>query len=65
MLSIRNILVEMISECSEGEPSKWIPELEEIVCEARQSLERLNRLSVALDSLSTELSETLCAVGRI
>ena len=65
MLSVRNILVEMISECSEGEPSKWLPELEEIVAEARLSLENLNRLSGALDCLSTELSETLCAVGRI
>ncbi len=65
MLSVRNILAEMISECAEGEPSKWLPELEEIVSEARASLENLNRLNTALDSLSSELSETLCAVGRI
>ena len=65
MLSVRNILVEMISECTEGEPSKWIPELEQIVGEARESLDCLNRLKGALDCLRAELFETLCAVGRI
>lgn len=65
MLSVRNILMEMISECASGEPAKWLPELEEIVAEARESLENLNRLNNALDALSSELAEALCAVERV
>ena len=63
MLSVRNILVEMIHECSAGEPEKWISELEEIVCEARRSFESLKRLEDAIDDLSEELEESLCALG--
>ena len=64
MLSVHNILVEMLSECAKGDPSKWIPELEEIVAEARVSLDNLTRFNSALDELSSELEETLCAVGK-
>ena len=64
MLSIHNILVEMISECTIGDPVKWISELEEIVAEARSSLDDLKRFNSALDALSSELEETLCAIGH-
>ncbi len=63
MLSIRNILVEMIYECSVGDPAKWIGELEEIVREARESYETLLRLKSTIDDLSDELEESLCALG--
>ena len=65
MLSIRNILVEMLAECSRGEPSKWIPELEEIVRDARASLNDLKRLEGAIEDLSCELEESLCAIGSM
>ena len=63
MLSIRNILVEMLTECSGSEPSRWITELEEIVKDARDSLDNLQRLKGAIDDLSEELEESLCAIG--
>lgn len=63
MLSIHNILMEMLSECAVGEPARWVPELEEIVAEARGALDDLTRFKFALDDLSFELEETLCRVG--
>ena len=60
MLSVRNILVELLSEWSEGDGAKWIPELEEIVRDARASLDNLRRLEEAIDDLSCELEESLC-----
>lgn len=63
MLSIHNILMEMLSECAVGEPERWIPELEEIVAEARNSLDNMKRFNLALSELSCELEETLCRVG--
>ena len=65
MLSVRNILVEMLSECAKGDPEKWIPELEELVADARASLDSLTRLKSALTDLSSELEESACVVGRI
>ena len=65
MLSVRNILVEMLSECAGREPEKWIPELEELVADARASLDCLTRLKSALSDLSEEFEETVCAVGKI
>ena len=62
MLSVHNILVEMLAECAHGEPAAWIPELEEIVADARDSLERLKRLNLSLNELSAELEETLCVI---
>ncbi len=63
MLSIRNILIEMISEWSLTSPEKWISELEETVAEARCALENLKKLNLALDELTDELAEAKCAVG--
>ena len=63
MLSVRNILVEMLSECAGHEPEKWIPELEELVEEARAALDMLNGLKSALYELSLEFEESLCIAG--
>ena len=60
MLSVRNILVELLSEWSDGDGARWIPELEEIVRDARASLDNLRRLEGAIDDLSSELEESLC-----
>lgn len=60
MLSIRHILLEMISECAEKEPRRWISELEETVCEAKETLEHLERLKSALEELEEELGEARC-----
>lgn len=60
MLSIRHILMEMISECAEKEPVRWIGELQETVDEAKETLERLERLKSALEDLEEELGEARC-----
>jgi len=63
MLSVRNILVEMICECSKGEGEKWISELEDLARQTRKSYEGILRLRCAIDNLSAELEESLCALG--
>ena len=57
MLSVRNVLTEMIDELATEEPARWIDELEDTVAEAREALERLERLRDALAELSVELEE--------
>ena len=57
MLSVRNILTEMIDELATEEPARWIEELEATVSEAREALERLARLREALCELAVELEE--------
>ena len=57
MLSVRNVLTEMIDELATEEPARWIDELEDTVTEAREALERLERLRDALAELSVELEE--------
>lgn len=60
MLCIRHILMEMISECAEKEPERWIEELEETVLEARETLRELERLKGALEELEEELGDARC-----
>ena len=62
MLSVRNILVEMICELSDGEGERWVLELEDIAKQARKSYEGLRRLTGAISELSRELEESLCAL---
>lgn len=57
MLSVRNILLGVISEWSRQEPEKWIRELEETAEEARFSLIRLQKLRDTLCELREELNE--------
>ena len=57
MLSVRNILTEMIDELASEEPARWIEELESTVAEARDALDRLERLRDALAELAVELEE--------
>ena len=58
MLSVRNVLLEVITEWSEAEPERWMEELEETLCEARESLLRLNELKESLEELKEELRES-------
>lgn len=57
MLSIRNILTEMIDQFAVTSPEEWIPELEQTLAEAREAMEKLQRLRDALTELSVELEE--------
>ena len=63
MLNVRNILMEMIDSCADGEPENWIPVLSAIVCDAEDSLCKLRSLKESLDMLSEELEDTRWVLG--
>ena len=60
MLSVHNLLIEMIPTWAEESPEKWIPELEATVAEAREALDNLSRLQCALEELKSELEDVRC-----
>ena len=63
MLSVHNLLIEMIPSWAEQSPERWIPELEQTVAEAEEALENLKRLQYALEELSRELEEVKCMMS--
>ena len=60
MLSIHNLLIEMIPTWAEQSPESWIPELEQTVAEANEALDNLKRLQSVLEDLAEELEEVRC-----
>jgi len=60
MLSVHNLLIEMIPTWAEKSPEKWIPELRETLAEAEDALENLKKLKFALEELAAELEEVRC-----
>ena len=60
MLSVHNLLIEMIPTWVDQSPERWIPELEATVAEATDALENLKRLQFALEELRCELEEVRC-----
>lgn len=60
MLSVHNLLIEMMPTWAEQSPERWIPELEATVSEAREALDNLKRLQFALEELADELEEVRC-----
>lgn len=63
MLSVHNLLIEMIPTWAEESPERWIPELEETVAEAKEALENLERLREGLDRLTEELEDVRCMMS--
>ncbi len=63
MLSVHNLLIEMIPTWAEQSPERWIPELEATVAEANEALENLARLKLALEELRAELEEVRCMIN--
>ena len=57
MLSVRNIILALVSEWAELEPERWIEELEETVEEARDALRALDNMKETLIDLRSELDE--------
>ena len=57
MLSVRNIILALVSEWAELEPERWIEELEETVEEAREALRALDNMKETLIDLRSELDE--------
>ena len=60
MLSVHNLLIEMIPTWAEQSPERWIPELEATVTEASEALDNLKRLQLALEELKRELEDVRC-----
>ena len=63
MLDIRSLLMDMLTSAAQREPRKWIPEIEEVVREAAQTLDELRRLKESLDELYEEWREARWALG--
>ena len=62
MLSVHNILMEMIPIWAEESPEKWIPELEETLANANEALETLRELRETLFELRDELEDARCLI---
>ena len=63
LLNIRSLLMDMLTSAAQREPRKWIPEIEEVVREAAQTLDELRRLKESLDELYEEWREARWALG--
>ena len=63
MLSVHNLLIEMIPTWAEQSPEEWIPELEATVAEALEALDKLKKLQFALETLAKELEEVRCMMN--
>lgn len=63
MLSVHNLLIEMIPTWAEQSPEKWLPELEATVAEALDALDKLKKLQYALETLAKELDEVRCMMN--
>ncbi len=64
MLSVHNLLIEMIPTWAEADPAKWIPELKQTLEEADEALENLRKLKAALEELRLELEEVQCMLKK-
>ena len=62
MLSVNNILMEMIPLWAERSPEEWIPELENAVAVANDGLADLRRLKEGLEILREELDDIRCMI---
>ena len=62
-LNIRSMLIELIDESRSEKPENFILDLEEMVGEAREALNKLGELEEELTVLREELRMTRCAMG--
>lgn len=62
-LTVRNVLMELVSSTQQSDPAAWVPVLEEIAAEAREALDRLSSFGERIEELREELLETRCALG--
>ena len=63
MINVRSLLLDALCEFSEDEPDRWLPEIEEIVEEARETLNSLASLEKTLYDLEEELRRTRWVMG--
>lgn len=64
MLSVRNLIMEIITDYADKNPEQWVPELESAVCEARAALDTLQGLNSRLGELREELGDIRCMMRR-
>ena len=62
MLSIREFLLNLVTENENKKPELWIPELEDALETARIALDDLNVLNETLVDLRAELGDVQCAM---
>ncbi|MBR5140032.1 MAG: hypothetical protein IKV16_03150 [Clostridia bacterium] len=62
--SIRELLLDMLSDQRERKPREWIFDLEALIGEAESAYHRLSELREELDYLREELSEAKCRLNR-
>ena len=60
MLNIRSLITEILLSERKDSPEKLIPELETVICEAREALDRLRELHEQLSLLREELDDLGC-----
>ena len=63
MINVRSLLLDALCEFSEDEPDRWLPEIEEVVEEARRTLAALSELEHTLADLEDELRRTRWVMG--
>lgn len=63
MINVRSLLLDALCEFSEDEPDRWLPEIEEVVEETRQTLRQLGELEQVLSDLESELRRTRWVMG--
>ena len=63
MINVRSLLLDALCEFSVDEPDRWLPEIEEIVEEARETLDSLASLEKTLSELEDELRRARWVMG--
>ncbi len=61
MLDIRSLLMDMLTKCAEEDPERWLPDIEDVVRDAANTLEQLRSLKESLEELFDEWREIKCA----
>lgn len=61
--SVRELLIDMLSDSYRREPNEWIYDLEILVAEASSASARLNELREELGFLEEELGEARCRLS--
>ncbi len=63
-VNVRDILMNMLTECAKKEPERWLSELCELIFETEESYKRLGRLDGLLTGLLDEWREIKCAAAQ-
>lgn len=62
--SIRELLIDMLSDTRERKPREWIFDLEGVISQAESAYSHLSELREELDYLREELREAKCRINQ-